>query len=799
VRRQLSFEIFSASLAAILIEVAYTRVFSFKVYYYFTYLIIGIALMGLGAGAVLVTLVRRLNQAEPDRVVAGAGVGGGATILAGYYVVATTQLNASALSFEVGEVLKLLGVATVVTLPFLAIGVIVATILSRAGDHVGRLYAADLVGAGLGCAVAIPLLRLLDPPRVIVLAGAVLALSGVRAAAVGLKAAAVIVAIVNLAPLGSGAWLPDPVVDRLKGFEDFRNQGLVRTSRWDPVFRVDVAEHPTDKGDLYLLFHDGSPGSGMRRMDAGQTAFGHLETSSRRLPFEVLENKAPRVLIIGSAGGHEVVASLHFGASHVTGVELNQTTLDLLKGEYADITGHLADDPRVTLINGDGRWFLSETDETFDLIWFVAPDSYAAMNASTSGAYVLAESFLYTVETLDAAIARLSPRGVICAQFGEFDFEKKPNRTVRFIATGRQAFYDSKIPDLDERVLVSTAQGLPPFMESTVILSQGALTTEQMNAFQLQVERRIPEGKLRYLPRDRHTATPVGSVVNIPQDLIADWYREYPYEVGPVRDESPFFWHFARFRDALAAGGPAEGHPIDFEDAIGERVIFVLLGVAALLGVLFLLLPLTLARASFRGLTQLGPTAVYFASLGVGFMFIEVTLIQKLTLLLGYPTRSLSVTLMSLLVSSGAGSYFISQRKEDWPRLLGHLLAALVILVTVWLWTAPTLVETFVGAPLFARVFVSMLLTVPIGLCLGGFLPVGMRAITQNAPHPETLTAWAWAVNAFASVVASILAAVIAMAVAFKFLVIAAPVIYAAGAIALLRLVPARGAGTQEG
>jgi hypothetical protein len=719
-------------------------------------------------------------------------------VLPGYLITATTQLNASALSFEVLEVLALVGVCVAVTVPFVAVGLVVASILSNAADNAGRLYATDLVGAGLACAISIPLLEALDPPRVIALGGVALAAASVHASTAmrTARAVAALVAVAHALPLFSSTALPDPVVDRLKGYETFREQGLIRTTRWDPVFRVDVADHPEGE-DLFLLFHDGSPGSGMRPLRDRDRGFPHLDTSSRRLPFAVLgAEAAPRVLIIGSAGGHEVVASLHFGASHVTGVELNTSTLDLLTGEYADITGRLHEDPRVTFVHGDGRWFLSQTSETYDLIWFVAPDSYAAMNASTSGAYVLAESYLYTVETLVAALQRLSPAGLLCAQFGEFDYENKPNRTIRFISTAREAFRTARVPNFTERILISTSAGLPQMVESTIVLSKSPFGLEQIGHFEEQIGR-IPGGEVRFHHRRDPDPSPVSGAVLIPKDLIGDWYRSYPYLIDPVLDESPFFWHFSRFRDALGTRA-RPGLFVDFEDAVGERVLAVLLLVAILLGFAFLLLPMVAARNTFAGIRHKGPTAAYFASLGLGFMFVEITLIQKLTLLLGYPTRSLTVTLLSLLVSSGAGSYLSTRYPFSWQRALGWLYAALVILTTLWLFAMPRLIEICVGAPLPARIAVSLLATAPMGLCLGGFLPIGIRAVSDGVADPRPVVAWAWAVNAFASVVASMLAAILAMVVGFKLLIIAAPVIYAAGILGLLRIVPPLEAAAPE-
>jgi len=549
VRRQLYFEIFAASFAAFLLEIAYTRIFSFKVYYSFTYLVIGIALMGLGAGGALVAaLPRRLADRPPEQLIPSICLAGALAVLVGYIVVATVQLNASALDKVPAEGAKLFAVSLLLALPFVAVGLVVSLILASRPEHSGRLYAADLVGGGLGCTLSIFLLEAFDPPRVVLLAGAALA-----AAALPLARHQRPKLVVGAALCGglllSGTvlhWLPDPVVDRGKGFEEFRAKGLIKATRWNPVFRVDVGESPLAPGDLFLLFHDGLPGSGMRRFPS--RAFDHLDNSSRRFPFEVLSKPNPRVLIVGSAGGHEVVAALHFGAIHVTAVELNRATLGMLNSRFADVTGHLDKDPRVKFVNGDARWFLEQTKEKYDLIWMVAPDSYAAMNASTSGAFVLAESYLYTVEMIEQVFRRLAPGGILCAQFGEVDYERKPNRTLRFLATARQFFFYEKIPDIDERTLVATSEGFAPYLESTVLISRSAFTPEQIGKLVFHAQNRAPLGVVRYFPRGPlDEADPVTQVIAIPQDLIAEWYREQPYQIGPVYDDSPFFWHFTGF------------------------------------------------------------------------------------------------------------------------------------------------------------------------------------------------------------------------------------------------------------
>src|SRR6185369_10022989 len=204
---------------------------------------------------------------------------------------------------------------------------------------------------------------------------------------------------------------------------------------------------------------------------------GRFEHDPRSFPFRVAR-PSPEVLVIGAAGGHELLASLYFDTRHVTGVELNPVTYSLLTDHFADYSGHLPDNPRVTLVNAEGRSYLKRNDDRYDLVWFVAPDSYAAMNAATSGAFVLSESYLYTVEMIDESLDHLGPDGILCAHFGEIDYEHKPNRTVRYVSTAREAFRRRGITDFASHVLVATT---PDIMNlSTVILKKTPFTPEEV-------------------------------------------------------------------------------------------------------------------------------------------------------------------------------------------------------------------------------------------------------------------------------------------------------------------------------
>ena len=786
---QFRLEIFLISFAAIVLEIALTRVFSYKLYYYFTYLILGIALLGLGSGGVCVALVPRLRRARPERLVAACAVGGALAVPLSYLVVALVQLNTTDLVGSPLEWLKLAALCVALFAPFLCVGVSIATILGARPQDVHRLYFADLAGAALGCALCVLLFATISPPGAIFLSGLVLAASALPAAlrearplAFAALPLAALLALLAAAP----RLAPDPVPDRIKSMSpQQRGDSAVLFSSWSPLFRVDVLPGLTPERN-YVLAHDGIMGSIVRRFDGDLGALDAFDVEIRALPFSVLRPD-PDVLVIGAAGGHEILASLYFGARHVTAVELNPVTVGLLRGPLADYSGRIAEHERVELVNAEGRSFVEREGRSHDLVWFVAPDSYSALNAATSGAFVLSESYLYTVEMVEASLRRLAPGGIVCAQFGEVAFDRKPNRTTRYLATAREAFRREGIVDFGRHVLLATAPGI--FTTATILLRREPWSDEEIARFVARnaaiADARVWHAGEGARVGERH---PVNEVIALPAAELERWLATRPYALGPVTDDSPFFWHFARFRDAWTRPWGERSLIWDPEDATGERMLLVLVGFAAAFGTLFLLLPLVVARDVWRRVPGKAYAAVYFAALGLGFMFFEVCLIQRLTLFLGYPTYSLTVTLFSLLLASGLGSWLSGRSRWPRNRMLAALLVGLAALAAFYTTALGGLLGALHGEPLGARAAVAVVLLAPLGLCLGAFMPLGIRTIASLSDHHREYVAWAWAVNGFFSVVSSVLATILSMALGFRMVLLHAVVVYAIGAAAFSRL-----------
>ena len=269
------------------------------------------------------------------------------------------------------------------------------------------------------------------------------------------------------------------------------------------------------------------------------------------------------------------------------------------------------------------------------------------------------------------------------------------------------------------------------------------------------------------------------------RDALATWLAGWPYDVSVVEDDAPFFWHFVPFRQALRTSTAGR---IALEYGLGEQLLMALLACATLLATLLLAAPLVARWSHWRAMRGKLAAGVYFGALGLGFMFFEIALIQRLTLFLGYPTYSLTVTLCGVLVSTALGALWGERVRTPATRLLPWLLVCLAALVVFYRLALPPIVEHWLAAELPVRIAITLAVLAPLGVCLGTFMPLGLRTVAGLGPYATEYVAWAWAVNGFFSVISSLLATMLAMSVGFDAVFLIALGVYAVGVAAFLAL-----------
>ena len=608
-RRGYYLELLLVSFAGLLLEISYTRIVSFKLYYYYTYLVIGLALLGIGFGGVLVTISRRLREMATEALLMWCLLLGALRIAVGYFVIALMPLDTFAIwdygSFDSFANLALLLVLCLgLFVPFVAVGVVVSTLFGRRPERIGRLYFADLVGAGLACAIVVALLGWFGPLTTIFLAGLILGALGLRLAirqrskAVGF--AGVLTALLAVAVVVPSV-LPDLRLDESKR-RDFPEHTIY--TKWSPIFRVDVKQATPD---VRVLYHDGLIGSAVHKWDGKQASLAGMgfDTDIRSLPFAVLGDAPKRELIIGAAGGNEVLSSLFYDAGHVDAVELNPVTYHLVTDDYADYSGHLAEHPKVNFVNGDGRSYLARSKDGYDLVWFPAPDSYAATNAANAGAFVLSESYLYTSDAIKDSLEHLAPDGIIATQFGERRLREQaePHHALR-----RHRARGARRPrrDRPERTHHGGHVAHRPRRAtlSTIVVKRTPFTDAEIERF-VGALGNVEGSVLRYAPghaagqhgqHDRHAPHPSSSTRSSTPTRTTS-----PRSPTTVRSSG------TSVRSATCSRtSPSSISTSDWEDTVGERVLLLLLAIATLMAAVFLLLPFVAIRRDWSDVAAQG-------------------------------------------------------------------------------------------------------------------------------------------------------------------------------------------------
>jgi hypothetical protein len=282
----------------------------------------------------------------------------------------------------------------------------------------------------------------------------------------------------------------------------------------------------------------------------------------------------------------------------------------------------------------------------------------------------------------------------------------------------------------------------------------------------------VADSVAKYLPGADRADGLTSDLITGTDAEVTSIVESYPFEITAIDDDRPFFWHFTSFGTVLTDWSR------NFEDneiAIGERLLVVLVGIASLVAAMFLWLPFALtrkrhpSRAKVAGRWRL---FTYFAALGLGFMLIEVSMIQRFALLLGFPTLSLSVSLFTLLIATAIGAR-LSGVVKNWGVVgLPAVTGALVLVSLVYMAAGPAITDAALAWPQWARIAVVLAMLFPVGLLLGVFLPTGVDMAIDAAGADQMvqgrLVAWCWAVNGFFSVIGSSVTTILSMAVGFN-------------------------------
>ena len=783
-------------------EIVLTRLASVLLAYHYAFVAVALAVSGLGFGAALV-------YALPQRAARRAAMTGA---LAAAVIFPLLALLLPVIAAD-GSLVVLLALAL---LPFVALGVAFAAVFRARSQVATLLYGADLVGAALGAGGVILGLDLVGPFGMLFALGAAGALAALLlpspptplpAAGEGSRTSATTAGEggqqrLPLSPTvgkQQRRLLPSPVRGRGVGGEgllavlllcavvtglvvqvlfsplgidyaQLRNAPLDKTivgvlrnpaqharvidTRWDAFARTDVVA--TSDPSRRFVFTDGGAGTYMVRWDGNLASpdliplLNDLETA----PFLVRPDTSSssgrlgNVLVIGAGGGIDVLRALAAGTQHVTAVELNAATVATVRAERA-YNGNILDRPDVTTVVDDGRHFLARTHDHYDAILLNLVYSGAAQGQGNA----LAESYIFTTQAFQAYLAHLTPGGRI-GVIGHQGLEG-----LRAFTTGIEALHRNGLsyPQVMRRAaLVMTNNNTPQSRPSLMLLQNAPFTRQEADDLQTRVDTLgLQRLYVPFLFQGGFDTLAVGT------QSLGDLLQGSDYAIGPTDDDHPFFFD-------LSFGLP---------DGLGAALWYACLVALGLIALVFFLRegPDEAADGQRSAVDPMDPTfrprgsvwalGLTVALLGVGFMCVEVPLVQRAILVLGDPVRALTTVLVALLLGGGVGSLLVG---HILPRVAGRGLPlaplAVAALVVAALAALPAAQSLLLAQGASSATIGAGLLLLPLGLALGMPFPLTLRLAAAVLPGDIALF---WSVNALFSVVGSVLAAAVAVQVGF--------------------------------
>ncbi len=771
---------FSVSASVLLLQLVQTRIYSVVFWNHFVYFIISIALLGFGISGTWLSLGLDTRLSRVLSLKSAALLFVVTTVFSSLVLPSLGWFSAFYLFVSLPQTLKLLLTYVLAVFPYFFAGWILGIVFRDNARNMHALYFADLIGAGLGCLAFLVGMQPLGAVNLTLIAAAVLAAPVFLESSASRKSWAVCTVI--MASLGCLAFFsggigraitPEPGKALKYIYHNLpESSHTTEFLEWNTISRIDVVNCTEDYPGKKVVFIDGDA---LTKMIVNPTLPAPpFDPEREAMPGNAtpyLFVKQPeRVLVIGVGGGIDVFTALRGGAKHVDAVEINPTTSRLLRKDYLDATNHLIEQPGVTPWREEGRSFVRRSSSQYDVVMINAIDTIAALSA---GAYVLSENYLYTVDAIKDYLVHLTNDGVLCiTRQGPV-----PERARLFVMC-IEALSQLGIANPENNVLMSYHNDTG----STIVRKQPFSDEERATL----VKNVTTHGNAMYYPAaaiqgDTYEADIMRSYVEHRRNgQEKSFLDSLPVDIRPVTDDSPFFFHFDRPGELLgvfsdrASGQFLRGHWPSF-------TLVTLLAFTAVMVAAFMFLPLCARKAP--PVESFFAWLVYFACLGVSFIFVEIALMQRFALLLGHPSRSLALVLAALLVFAGIGSGL--QGKFRLPLALCLGLLVTTILAAAFLY--PKIITSALGASLTVRGVVAIALVAPLGLFMGMPFPSGIRRVSQ---YGSQAVPWMWAVNGGTTVLGSVLAIVLAIWFSFTTVLVVAACGYLLAMLLSVPLIP---------
>ena len=710
------------SLSLISLELVWTRIFSAEFFYTFAFLILSLAIAGLGLGALSVRLFKLLNHLENLGTILLLT---GLSAIVGPPLVFQLGLDFSVIFTDIFMVGKLVLTLVILSSAFFFGGTALALIFKNNHEEIPRLYMADLIGAGAGVFIVVILMNSIGTPMTVFLSALPVLILAFFLNTKWMKLI-VVVSVIALSFLGYFS-------EDLLEVEREEKMPIIY-KHWDAMSKIKIYDYGKDYRRINI---DNAANMGVNRFDGNWDYPDSMKFGFHIVEYLIQKSDSSTFLSLGAGGGQDVYQALQAGAQEIHAVEVISHLNELMQnGELAEFSGYLYKDPRVIVISEDARAYVRRFTDKFDLIYSFSSNSFAAL---ASGAFALAENYLYTTEAFIDYWNALSENGYMLMEHQAF--------MPRLVNEVIDAMNQLGVNDVNSHFAVYNLKNMRRKM---LLISRQPLTDK----FIEEAWGNYPRQDFRYA----HLLYPApDSLTNnlYNQMVIKGWQQMTDsalVDISPTNDNRPFIAQMGLWKnldihkmEKIAGYSDWLGFPLS------QLIVTIILGV-----VIVLFIPLNLIPYLRKGEKLKIIPWLYFFVIGFAFMSIEIILIQKYTLFIGPSVYSIITILLTLLVCSGIGSRFTSKIDEK------IVFPAIILWILMDIFIFKHLIYTFGDLPEFARICITAVLIAPLGFFMG--LPFPKAALRVGS-----LVDWGFAVNGTASVLGSTLIVLIAFSLGINF------------------------------
>jgi spermidine synthase len=735
------------SAAVISFEIISTRISSVIFVNNYAFIILSLAILGLGCGAIY--SYYRIKNKQPSELI---------NVIAKLILFIGISFSLFITAIIKFNITNPFVYFFLLFLPFFFAGIFYAQLFKYYADHSFKLYASDLSGAAIGSVGTIGIFSLFTAPNAILFLSLLIFSSALsffisrykKNKIIGFYSVIILFVILllfnsNSNILGKVPIGEFPEKDFYYVYPDAANISQILESKWSIHGRSDLVAY-SNQDQVRQLFIDGAAGTQMYRFGGDVKNFSPLlynmlmrHTTTIPLLF-LRDYEKDNMLVIGPGGGKEVLTGLLDGISDITGIEINPDFVDIVKVHRNFNGGIYTDFPNVKILIQEGRHFIKKSDKQFDLIVMALPSTEQLQSIDN---FAMNENYLLSVEALKDYMKIITPEGrMIFTVHNRWEL-------IRLIVTALTAFKEEGISykDAINHFLIVSQDYAP-----TVVIKKEAFNQSDI-VYIKSIISKIPKElpPVTYLPYNLKEAKNLREnqlLKSIEEGMsLKDYISNDPYDISAVRDDSPYFYKVNR------------GIPNDY--------LWLLIGVS-LFNLIVILIPYSMINKKIKKADAKALTLplIIFVCIGAGFMILEVSLFQKLILFLGSPTISLSILLGSLLVGMGIGSFYGKKIFSENIRKRLFIISLLIVSSGVILFILyPFILNKLLIYNQVLRSIVCFLMMVPFGFLLGIPFPSAIQLLKQE--HLEKYIPWMYGINGTMAVLGSVTAVILAMVFGF--------------------------------